>query len=274
MTSREQIQQELRAKAEQALDIGKDAVYSHGWTYPLQGIYYTLTHNSIWQPIKAQLIPRTVLAAAVLVFLFTFAYVPQALALSFISGPFGFITAVPIILSEANLLVNFLSVFLDDKMDLIFDTVLLEKGHDDLVSTGREISRGGGSGGASGAARAMKSKFSSKLNKFSPEALVRYLITIPLNLIPAIGTIMFVLVNGRKAGPSFFARYFQLKQYTAQVKAREIEAKTGSLTAFGAMTVVLGMVPLANQLFSYTNVIGAALMAADMEKQSQNKKGM
>ncbi|KAJ8602746.1 hypothetical protein MRB53_042373 [Persea americana] len=261
-------QDELKAKADQALDIGKDAVYSHGWTYPLQGIYYTLTHNSVWKPLKSQLLPRMTLAAAVLVVLFTFAYVPQALALSFVSGPFGFITAVPIVLSEANILVNFLSVFLEDKMDLLFDTVLLDKGLTELVQHGREIRRGSGKS----AATAMKAKLTSKFSRFSPEALIRYILTIPLNLIPAVGTMLFIILNGQKAGPRFLARYFQLKQYSDQVKAQQIERKTGALTAFGAMTVVLNLVPVANQLFTYTNIVGAALLAADMEAGSS--KGM
>lgn len=260
-----ELQREFKAQADKAIDIGKDAVYSHGWTYPLQGIYYTFTHNSVWHPIKAQLLPRSILAAAVLVFLMTFAYVPQAVALSFVTGPFGFVTAIPIILSEANILVNFLSVFLEDKMDLLFDTVLLDKGYNDLVSNGRTIKRG------SGVATAMASKVSSKLSKFSLEGFVRYLMTIPLNLIPAVGTMLFIVLNGQKAGPRFMSRYFQLKQYTDSFKAKELERKQGSFTAFGAMTVVLNLVPVANQLFTYTNVVGAALLAADMEK---GDKGM
>lgn len=35
------------------------------------------------------------------------------------------------------------------------------------------------------------------LNKFSTEGLIRYLISLPLNAIPVVGTIVFLLYNGQ-----------------------------------------------------------------------------
>lgn len=257
------IQDEIKARADKAIEVSKDALYSHAWTYPLQGIYYLFTHKSVQREIKSQLLPRLILSIGVIIAMFTFAYIPQAMLMSLYSGPFGFVSAVPLILTESNLIISALSVFMGDKMDLIFDTVLLDHNLDDLVSQGREVSKGGG------VKRALKAKLHSPLSRFSVDALIRYIITIPLNLIPAVGTILFIVLNGRRAGPRFLSRYFQLKRLTDAQKEREIDARTGSFTAFGTMTVVLSMIPVVNQVFGYTNTIGAALMATEMEKRNK-----
>lgn len=261
----EDFKTEVKSQAAKASEIGKDAVLSHAYLYPLQGIYYALTHNSVYGPIKAQVLPRLLLSAITLVVLFSTVYVPQSLAMALFSGPLAFVSAVPLVLSEANVVVSILSsLFLSDKKDLLFDTVLLDLGLDDIVSNGREVGSAG-----SGKFTALKSKLSSPLQKFSPEALFKYLISIPLNMVPAIGTILFITLNGRRAGPRFLARYFQLKGLSAQARQQQEEKRTGSLTAFGIVTVLLGLVPVASQVFEYTNVIGAALMAADIEKRSK-----
>ncbi|CCG81508.1 Putative uncharacterized protein [Taphrina deformans PYCC 5710] len=268
---KEDLTKEVKAQAVKAAEIERDAILSHAYFYPIQGIYYALANKSVYGPIKAQLLPRFVLSALVLAVLFATVYVPQSLALSLFSGPLGFVSAVPLVLSESNILIGLLSALLiEDKKDLLFDTVLLDRGHTQLVSTGREVSAGSGPGRAGKLGGAMKAKLVSPLQRFSPEALVRYLITIPLNFIPAIGTILFITLNGRRAGPRFLARYFQLKQYSAQVREQEIEKRTGSLTAFGVVTVLLGLIPVVGQAFELTNVVGAALMASDLEGKSKN----
>lgn len=269
---KDDVAKELKAQAMKAADIGKDAILSHAYLYPIQGIYYALTHKSVYGPIKAQLFPRLVLSMAVLAVLFATVYVPQSLAMSLFSGPLGFVSAVPLVLSEANIVIQLLSgLFIEDKKDLLFDTVMLDRGFETLVSQGRDISGRGAGKAGSKLGGMMKAKLTSPLAKFSPEALVKYLITIPLNAIPAIGTILFVTLNGRRAGPRFLARYFQLKGYSGQVEAQEVQKRTGALTAFGVVTVLLGLVPVVGQTFELTNVVGAALMASDMEK---NGKGM
>lgn len=263
----EDFKSEVKNQAAKATEIGKDAILSHAYLYPLQGIYYALTHESVRGPIKAQVIPRLILSAITLIVLFATVYVPQSLAMALFSGPLAFISAIPLVLSESNVLVSILSsLLLSDKKDLLFDTVLLDFGLDNLVSNARQLQKG-----KSGKFTAMANKLSSPLQKFSPEAVIKYLVSIPLNMVPAIGTILFVTLNGRRAGPRFLARYFQLKGYSGQQKDQQVQEKTGSLTAFGIVTVLLGLVPVVSQVFEFTNVIGAALMAADLEKR-ENKQ--
>lgn len=261
------LKKQAQDAARQARDIGKDVVTSHGWSYPIQGIFYTLSHKSIINIIKSQLVPRLTIAAVVTILLFSIVYVPQAMLMTvFTFNPFGFLSAVPLVLSEASLLTNLVAAFLvNDNSDLIFDTVLLEKGHDSLVARGRDFRRSGS--GASAGFSAMKAKMTSPLAKFSPEAVIRYLLTIPLNFIPAVGTVLFLVLNGRRAGPRFLARYFQLKQLSEAVKKQQIDRRTGALTSFGITTVLLNLVPMGNQVFQFSNIVGAALLASDLEKK-------
>jgi hypothetical protein len=46
-----------------------------------------------------------------------------------------------------------------------------------------------------------KSILAPVTSKFSAQGLVRYLVTLPLNFIPGVGTAIFILLNGKKAGP-------------------------------------------------------------------------
>ena len=98
---------------------------------------------------------------------------------------------------------------------------------------------------------------------------VRYLLTLPLNFIPVVGTAFFLGYNGYKSGPSYHARYFQLKGMSSEQREKHIEARKGAYTGFGIVAVLLEMVPVAGVLFAFSNVCGAALWAADME----NKQG-
>lgn len=88
---------------------------------------------------------------------------------------------------------------------------------------------------------------------------------LPLNFIPIVGTVLFVLVQAKKFGPNAHARYFQLKGMDAKKREEFIEQRRGAYTSFGTVAVLLEMVPIAGILFAFTNVTGAALWAADME---------
>lgn len=69
--------------------------------------------------------------------------------------------------------------------------VLVANNKSDLVSTGRQVKASGGDAfGKLG--KLIKRPFA----KFSPAALIRYLMYIPLNLIPGVGTLVFIGMQG------------------------------------------------------------------------------
>jgi hypothetical protein len=46
----------------------------------------------------------------------------------------------------------------------------------------------------------------SPFEKFTPKALIRYVMYLPLNFIPIVGTVAFVLIQGRTRGESVHTR--------------------------------------------------------------------
>lgn len=186
-----------------------------------------------------------------------------------------------------------------------FDGVLISKNTIDLVSGGREIKRGGTDPIAK-LGTLVKKPFA----KFTPKALIRYLMYLPLNFIPLVGTAVFVVLQGRRVGPAAHTRYFQLKGWNNSQKEEHVEKHKAAYTrlalpspsppqfltlththththkiipsfhpyeiyiySFGIVTVLLELVPLASIFFAFTNTVGAALWAVDLEKGNVNSQG-
>jgi uncharacterized protein involved in cysteine biosynthesis len=101
--------------------------------------------------------------------------------------------------------------------------------------------------------------------RFTPSAILRYFIYLPLNMIPIVGTVIFILLQGRRFGPNAHARYFQLKGWDKQKKEEWLEKKRAAYTSFGVPATLLEMIPFVGIFFAFTNTVGAALWAADLE---------
>ncbi|KAG8942012.1 hypothetical protein FRC03_003732 [Tulasnella sp. 419] len=179
------------------------------------------------------------------------------------NGPLGFVTVVPLILSESGAIVLFMAraLWLGPAMEETFDAVLFQQGMTQLVSQGREVQ-------GEGSSKRLGKALSRPLNRFTKEGLVRYILSLPLNAIPIVGTIFFLFYNGKKSGPSQHERYFQLKKMSAEQKAQFVESRRGSYTAFGMASMVLNMVPGVSVLLAFATTVGAALWACDIEKKS------
>lgn len=97
---------------------------------------------------------------------------------------------------------------------------------------------------------------------------------LPLNFIPAVGTVLFIIMQGKRFGPNAHARYFQLKGFSASQKEQYIEERKAAYTSFGVPAVLLEMVPFVGIFFAFTNQVGAALWAADLEKGRTTAPGL
>lgn len=131
-----------------------------------------------------------------------------------------------------------------------------------MVSEGRQLTSGTDSIARLG--KLMKKPFA----RFTPKALIRYLMYLPLNFIPVVGTVLFIILQGRKAGPQAHARYFQLKKMNARQKEDFVEKHQAAYTSFGVPATLLELVPFVGIFFAFTNTCGAALWAADMEAKA------
>ena len=159
--------------------------------------------------------------------MFVFAYLPQAAVMAFTSGPVAALTAALLTLSESSTLINILSrtFLLEDSLVDTFDGTLLSRECTNLVSDGRQIKAGGDP-----IARLGK-LIMSPFQKFTPNAIIRYLMYLPLNFIPVVGTIIFIILQGKRKGPDSHYRYFQLKKWSKSQREAHIEENRGGYTS-------------------------------------------
>ncbi|GKT66507.1 regulator of rDNA transcription protein 8 [Colletotrichum tofieldiae] len=211
-----------------------DAAKSKAYLYPIKGIVFFATHRTLWKPLLSRIGSYLLLSAGVVTGMFVFTYVPQLALLVFVNGPLAVFTTVLLILNESSAIINFVSrsYLLQDAILDTFDGTLLLRDEDGIVKEGRQVRPG--SDPMQKLGKVLKSPF----EKYSPKALVRYLIYLPLNFIPVVGTVIFI--------------------------ALQVEAKP-STDAFGLVATALEMIPFVSVIFTFTNAVGAALWAADIE---------
>lgn len=101
---------------------------------------------------------------------------------------------------------------------------------------------------------------------------MRYVLTLPLNAIPGVGTGVFLVYNGRHAGPSFFDRYMQLKRFDKAQRREFIDQHAPAMTAFGAMHLALGLIPFVGIVSQFTSAAGAALYVSQIEDKAAKGK--
>ncbi|KAL0937993.1 uncharacterized protein CTRU02_207724 [Colletotrichum truncatum] len=254
-------QEVLQEDYDKARGLVADAAKSRSYLYPIKGIIYFASHRALWKPLLSRIGSYILLSAGVITGMFVFTYVPQLAVLVFVNGPLAVFTTVLLILNESSAIINFVSrsYLLQDALLDIFDGTLLSRGEDGIVKEGRQV--GPGSDPMQKLGKILKNPF----ERFSPKALIRYLVYLPLNFIPIVGTGIFILLQGRLTRTSCTDWYFQLKNWSASRRADWLKKNTGPYTAFGLVATALEMIPLVNILFTFTNTVGAALWAADIE---------
>lgn len=159
--------------------------------------------------------------------MFLVTYLPQAAVLVFTSGPLAALTTGLLVLSESSTITMVLSksLLIGDSLIDTFDGTLVARGQPELVARERQVKS------SSGDAIARLGKLASKpFSRLSPSAMLRYLIYLPLNFIPVVGTVMFVVLQGKKVGPNALARYFQLKGMSRLQREKHVEERKGAYT--------------------------------------------
>jgi hypothetical protein len=169
-----------------------------------QGIFYFLSHRSLWKPLLSKLVPTMSLSLGVVAFMFLFTYVPQVAVLVFVNGPLAAFTTVLLVLSESSTLINLLSrnFLIQDALVDTFDGTLVARRQTNILSEGRELKAGNFNDPMAKLGKMIKSPF----QKFTPKALIRYVMYLPLNFIPIVGTIIFLLIQGKERGKSAHGR--------------------------------------------------------------------
>ena len=162
-------------------------------------------------------------------FMFFFTYVPQMALMAFTSGPLAAISAALLVLTESSTITNLLSrsFLVQGALVDTFDGTLIARDQEPLVAQGRQLKPR--SGGRNAMARLGK-VISRPLERFTPQAIFRSLLYLPLNLIPVVGTILYIAVQGKRVGPQMHTRYFELKGWNAREREEWIGKHRGAYT--------------------------------------------
>jgi len=252
--------------------LAHSAAKSGAYLYPIKGVLYFLSHRSLWKPLLSKLAPTMTLSVGVIAFMFIFTYLPQLAVLVFVNGPLAAFTTILLTLSESSTLITLLSrtFLIQDALVDTFDGVMVARNQTAVLAEGRQLKAGNFNDPIAKLGKLVKSPF----EKFTPKALIRYVMYLPLNFIPVVGTVIFVLLQGRSRGNSVHTRYFQLKEWSNSQKEAWLKENAAPYTAFGTVATLLELIPFASILFSFTNTVGAALWAADIEANNTSMTEM
>ncbi|GLB05399.1 hypothetical protein AtubIFM57258_000680 [Aspergillus tubingensis] len=237
--------------------IAKDVVLSGTYFYPIKGIIYTLNRPTLRQPLLSRSSKTLTLGVGVTTAMFFFTYVPQAAIMSITSGPLlAPFSAALLVLSESSTITTFLarSFLLADAITATFDATLVEMGQEKLLEQSGK--RGGGGDDAISRFGGKEDVEERQTNMWN--MLVRSVVLLPLNFVPVVGTLVYVYVQGKKVGEGVHERWFGLKGWKKAERSR-----------FGMAAFALEMVPFVSIAFAFTNTVGAALWAADWERELQ-----
>ncbi|KAH8833504.1 hypothetical protein DL96DRAFT_1577243 [Flagelloscypha sp. PMI_526] len=254
--------QQLSALAVQS----KTGLLSGAWLYPLSGIVYIVTHPALAHVITPVLLKCLALSTGITLGMFFFTYLPQVAFCALFSGPvLAWPAAALMVLGESYALILFFTktLYLDRAQALLFDAVLVQQGHDALVERGREITKDSSTG-----MKKVRKAVLKPLSRFAPSSIVTYLLTLPLNSLPVVGTVIFLVYNGKRSGHRFHSRYFQLKGWGTSDQQSFVQEHRAQYAAFGATALALNLVPFIGLIFNFTNFAGAALWASALENHS------
>jgi hypothetical protein len=235
-----------------------------------QGIYYFTSHPYLYPLLKARLLPCLLLSLFVLSTLFIWAYIPQALFLLLFHGPLAWPQAALLCLAEGSVIIQLLfeAFFVDETLVDVFDAVLVAEGLADLVAQRRVVHAEveGGVREENPVRRLGKHARSAVYAPFSLRQIVEFVVFLPFNLLPVVGTPVFLLLTGYRAGPLQHHRYYKLLGYGSKERKAAVRKRKLRYTWFGAVQLLLQLVPGLSMLFLLTTATGSALWAVKLEK--------
>jgi uncharacterized protein involved in cysteine biosynthesis len=108
---------------------------------------------------------------------------------------------------------------------------------------------------------------SAVYSPFSFRQIAEFILFLPLNLIPLVGTPAFLVLTGARAGPLHHWRYFKLRGLTKKERNAEIRTRRWKYTWFGTIALLLQLVPVLSMFFLLTTATGSALWVVKLEEQ-------
>lgn len=210
--------------------------------------------------------------------LFIWTYLPQVLFLRIFHGPGAWLNGAVLVLGEGAAITALLfEAWLVDSAQVdVFDSVLVAHGHEALVTTRRPVEPSAASSSDDGpAARAVRDprmrlgprERGATFAPFSFRQIAEFVLLLPLNLVPWIGSPLFLWLTGTRAGPLAHHRLFKQKDMHRRERREWVRQRRLGYSGFGSMALTLQLVPILSMVFLLTSAAGAALWAVRMEDE-------
>lgn len=259
----------------------------------MQGIYYFVSHPFLYPLLRARLLPGVLLSLFVLSNLFFWyhrllldlvsllltassrTFLPQFLFLSIFHGLGAWVNTTFLVLGEGSVIVALLfeAFFVDETQVDVFDAVLINEGCRDLLAPFRVLDPEAPNPVKELGRPTIRTEYSP----FSFRQIAELILFLPLNLIPVVGTPLFLFMTGYRAGPFQHWRYLKLMGFDKKERKAFIKKRQLQYTWFGTVALILQLVPVLSMFFLLTTAAGSALWAARMEaerKQIENANGI
>lgn len=208
--------------------------------------------------------PLSLISFFVYFVLFSFAFLPQFLFLAIFHGWGAWFNAVVLVLGEGLVIVQglFEGFFVDECRVDVFDATLIDLSLKDLIAPHRILFDD-----APNSVKMLgKPTSPACFNPWSTIQIVELVFFLPLNLIPYVGTIAFIVITGTRLGKLSHHRWFQLRGLSKAAQKDEIKRLEWDCVFFGTMAMILELVPVLSFFFLLTTAAGSAMWAADLEK--------
>ena len=226
------------------------------YEYPLKGLCYLIVHRSLWRRVLLSVLISILMSLSSYILLFVFAFPNQSRFLSvYMSNWLSWLIGFLLTLYEIQICLMLINItIISCLMATLFDRIW-NKQIVNLNDMNNDQS--------------LRTTSGSCVKTFVMLLLIRVLImilTYPLNIIPIIGTIVFIYLNSYYYGWSLHIRYFDRIDLTYNQGKHYVEQHRSSYLKFGSVSLLFDLIPLLNFLSPITNVIGSALWACDIEK--------
>lgn len=233
-----------------------------------QGIYYFFAHPFLYPLLRARLLPSLLLSLFVLTNLFLWTYLPQVAFLAIFHGKLAWLNATFLVLGEGAAIVALLfeAFFVDETLVDVFDAVLINEGSRDLVAISRLLD----ADGDNPVEQLGRPTESAVYSPFSIRQILEFIIFLPLNFIPVVGTPMFLVITGYRGGPLQHWRYFQLLGFTKKERKAFVKRRQLRYTWFGTIALLLQLIPVLSMFFLLTTAAGSALWVAELETKRKS----
>ncbi|ODV63531.1 uncharacterized protein ASCRUDRAFT_21208, partial [Ascoidea rubescens DSM 1968] len=251
--------------------------HSGTYIYPFLGISYWMRHRNLWQ-YWIRVLPQQILIASIIfITCFVWFYPIQALVSFYLQGPSAFLSTFILIFYQAGMISRLVleKTILKEPLRKIFDEVLINQGLSEFVAKGKLIID------AKNKEKKEKRKaqplqrriyddyvamfFSVSYITSIPYSITKTVFLLVLHSIPIIGPWFLLFLKSGKKGRTLHQRYYDLKDFDERQIKTFYRARSSEYSSFGFVALTLETIPIIGMFFTFTDVVGASLWAADLE---------